>query len=104
MSFNFLIQAKPGLLFVYFHPILNTMTNKVLNLTMHGKSIDGILEIRTRDRRIVGADEYTQLLWPICKLGRKEQILLKKWTIPGLFIYFRLFSTVDSKQVNKCSI
>ena len=57
MSFNFLIYATLGLLFVYFHPILNTMTNIVQNL--HGKSIDGILEIRTRDRRIVGADEYT---------------------------------------------
>ena len=52
MSFNFLIYATLGLLFVYFHPILNTMTNIVQNL--HGKSIDGILEIRTRDRRIVG--------------------------------------------------
>ena len=45
--------------FVYFRPILNTMTNIVQKLTF--KSVDGVLGIRTLDRRMVGADESIEL-------------------------------------------
>ena len=50
-------QIRP--LFVYFRPFLNTMTNIVQHLTI--KSIDGVLGIRTRDHRMVGEDESTEL-------------------------------------------
>ena len=40
-------------LFVYFLPFLTTMTNIVHHLTI--KSVDGVLGIRTQDRRMVGA-------------------------------------------------
>ena len=33
----------------------------VQNLTLNGKSIDGVLGIRTRDHRMIGADESTEL-------------------------------------------
>ena len=38
--------------------------------------------------------------------GRSYKIVyFIKWAILGLFLfYFHLFNTVDSKQVNKCSI
>ena len=38
-------QDQP--LFVYFRPFLNTRTNIVQNLTINGKSIDGVLGIQT---------------------------------------------------------
>ena len=50
-------QTRP--LFVYFRPFLNTMTNIAQHLTI--KSIDDVLGIRTRDHRMVGADESTEL-------------------------------------------
>ena len=50
--------AKPGPHFVYFRPFLNTMTNTI-HLTV--KSVDGVLGIRTLDRKMVGADESTEL-------------------------------------------
>ena len=51
-------NPKPGPLFVYFHPFLNSMTNtNSTNLTI--KSIDGVFGIRTLD--LVGADESTEL-------------------------------------------
>ena len=53
-------QTRP--LFVYFRSFLNTMTNIVQHLTL--KSIDGVLGIRTRDCRMVGADESTELKRP----------------------------------------
>ena len=37
----------------------DTTTNIVHNLTI--KSVDGVLGIRNRDRRVVGADESTEL-------------------------------------------
>ena len=51
-------------LFVYFRPFPNTMTNIAQNLTINGRSIDGVLGIRTRNHRIVGADESTELWLP----------------------------------------
>ena len=41
-------------------PFLNIMTYKVQNLTINGTSIDGVLGIRTRDHRMVGAHESTE--------------------------------------------
>ena len=53
-------MLQTRLLFVYSRPILNTMTN-IVQLTLNGKSIDGVLGIRTLDRRMEGADESTEL-------------------------------------------
>ena len=50
-------QSRP--LFVYFHYFLDTIS------TIHiEKSIDGVLGIRTQCRRMVGADEITELWRP----------------------------------------
>ena len=49
-------HAQP--LFVYF---LNMMTNIVENLTINRKNVDGVLGIRTRDARRVGADGSTEI-------------------------------------------
>ena len=57
-------KGKKTIFFVYFHPFINTMTDKVQKLTINGRIIDGVLGIRTQDRRIVGADESTELVWP----------------------------------------
>ena len=56
-------QARQPL-FVYFRPFLSTMTNVVQNLTVKGKSVDGMLGIRTRDFKMVGAAESTELWRP----------------------------------------
>ena len=48
-------------LFVYFCPFLNTMTSIVQNLNLNGRSIDSVLWIQTRDYRMVGAGESTEL-------------------------------------------
>ena len=37
-------------------------------MTINGKSVDGVLWIQTRDRRMVGADESTELWWPLWSL------------------------------------
>ena len=47
---HFFNWATLGLFFVYFRPFLNTVTN------INGKSIDGVLGIRTRDSRMEGVD------------------------------------------------
>ena len=52
-------QAWP--LFVYFCPFLNTLTNIVQYLTINGRSIDGVLGIRTRDYRMVSAADSAEL-------------------------------------------
>ena len=51
-------QTRP--LFVYFRPFLNTMTNIVQNLTIIGKSVDGVLWIKTAGCRMAGTDESTE--------------------------------------------
>ena len=38
------------------------MTNIPQNLTINGINIDGVLEIRTRDHRMVDPDESTELV------------------------------------------
>ena len=45
-------QSRP--LFVYFRSFLNTISIQI------EKSVDGVLRIRTRGRRMVGADETTE--------------------------------------------
>ena len=49
-------QSRP--LFVYFRSFLVTISIQI------EKSIDGVLGIRTRGRRMVGADETTELWRP----------------------------------------
>ena len=46
-------QSRP--LFVYFHSFLVTISTQI------EKSLDGVLGIRTRGRRMVGSDEYMEL-------------------------------------------
>ena len=50
--------ANPGLFFVYFRSFLITISIQI------EKSIDGVLGIRTHGRRMVGADETTELWRP----------------------------------------
>ena len=57
-------MAKPVLFFVYSSPFLNTMWNIAQNLTVNEVSVDGELGIRTRDRRMVGTDEFSELCRP----------------------------------------
>ena len=52
-------QNRPP--FVYFHPYLKTMTTMVQNLTINRKSMDGELGLRTRNLRMVGTNESTEL-------------------------------------------
>ena len=49
-------QFRP--LFVYFRYFLDT-------ISIIEKSVDGVLGIRTRGRRMVGADETTELWRPL---------------------------------------
>ena len=51
-------MANPGLFLVYFHPFLDTISIQI------EKNVDGVLGIRTRGRKMVGADETTELWWP----------------------------------------
>ena len=57
--------AKFGLFSVYFRPFLNTMKNIAKIGYINGRSVDGVLGIRTRDRRLVGTDKSTDLWRPI---------------------------------------
>ena len=57
-------MGQTRVLFVYFRTFHNLMTNIKQNLTLNGKSMDGMLGIRTRDRWMLGADESTDLLQP----------------------------------------
>ena len=56
-------QTRP--LFVSFRPFLTTMTNIKQNLTIDGRSLNGVLGIRNRDHRVKGADESTELWRPL---------------------------------------
>ena len=58
MTSSFKKWANPGLFFVYFRSFLITISIQI------EKSIDGVLGIRTRGRRMVGADETTELWQP----------------------------------------
>ena len=54
----FKIWAYPGLFFVYFCPFHITIQLQI------EKSIDGVLRIQTWGRRMVGADEITEIWLP----------------------------------------
>ena len=58
-----LLLKKTRPLFVHFRPFLNTMINMV-QLTINGKSVDGVLGIQTSDSRMEGINESTELWWP----------------------------------------
>ena len=47
----------------YFRPFLNTMKYIAQNLTINGKSVDGVHGIQTRDCRIEGIDKSTELVY-----------------------------------------
>ena len=51
-------QSRP--LFVYFHYFLDTFS-----IIQIEKSVEGVLGIQTRGRRMVGADETTELWRPL---------------------------------------
>ena len=50
-------------LFIFVLFSVPTMTN-IVQKTINEKSVDGVLEIRTQDRVMVGADASTELLRP----------------------------------------
>ena len=54
----FKIWANPGLFFVYFHHF------HITNQLQIEKSVDGVLGIQTQGRRMVDADETTELWRP----------------------------------------
>ena len=58
----FLKNANPGLFLVYFRPFLITIS--VIQINLLEKSIDGVLGIQTRGRRMIGANENTELWRP----------------------------------------
>ena len=54
----FVLIEAPRPPFVYFRPFLNAMLQ---NMTINGKSIDGVLGIQTWDCRMVCACKSTEL-------------------------------------------
>ena len=62
---NYKIFAKPGLFFVITCPFVKTMTIIEQNLTILKRI--WCVGIRTRDYRMVGTDESTELWWPHVK-------------------------------------
>ena len=82
-------MGKTRPLYEFFRPSINIMKNIVQNLTINGRGIDGVQGIRTRDRRMVGADESTELWRP-----RTDFFL--KWANPSLF--WHLFLVFTSKH------
>ena len=57
----FVLIEAPRPPFVYFRPFLNAMTDMLQNMTINGKSIDGVLGIQTWDCRMVCACKSTEL-------------------------------------------
>ena len=62
----------PVSVFVYFRPFLVTISIQI------EKSVDGVLGIQTRGRRMVGADETTELRQPPSALYPTALIALVK--------------------------
>ena len=56
----FLNMGRSRHLFVYFRSFLIQITISIIQIE---KSVDGVLGIRTRGRRMVGEDETTELWW-----------------------------------------
>ena len=70
-------QSRP--LFVYFRPFL-TISIQI------EKSMDGVLGIRTRGRRMVGADETTELWRPPKKTSSLLILTYFPFQLPGMDI------------------
>ena len=83
-KFVFLNGPVPASFFVYFRSFLVT-----ISIIQIEKSIDGVLRIRPRGRRMVGADETTELwrspktaiicLPPLSSLVQHLQIGMRIW-------------------------
>ena len=69
--------GKTRSLFVYFRPLLNTMTN-IVQIWQY-KGIDGVLGIRTWDNRMVGANESNELC-VVLKKDKTKLVFLKTYT------------------------
>ena len=82
--FNTFLNGYTRPLSIYFRPLLNTMTRRY-STKFDFKSIDGVLGIRTWDRRMVDADESTEFCGPLFCLSLTiykgmEIIELALWT------------------------
>ena len=81
-------QSRP--LFVYFHNFLDTFS-----IIQIEKSVDGVLGIQTRGRRMVGADETTELWRPLLPRFKELPIHVRK-----SFCLFLLFSHYNFNNTN----
>ena len=64
-------QSRP--LFVYVRYFLN-----IISIIQIEKSVDGVLGIQTRGRRMVGADETTELWRPLLPRFKELPIHVRK--------------------------
>ena len=82
-------MGQPMSAFVYFLTFHNAITNIVQNLII---GVDGVLEIRTRGRRLVGTDVSTELIfkeaenrWSIIvkhlSFARTSRMAWTSWTV-----------------------
>ena len=83
-------QSRP--LFVYFRHFLITIP-----ITQIEKSVVGVLGIRTRGRRMVGADETTQL-WRPPYLEPLQRTLTTRQHLQLVSFYFEIF--VEMPKIN----
>ena len=72
-------QSRP--LFVYFHSFLVTISIQI------EKSVDGVLGIRTRGRRLVGADVLPHLSFYKFKQTNVGNVIAWKYDIPELLVH-----------------
>ena len=88
--------ANPGLFFVYFHSFLVTISIQI------EKSVDGVLGIQTQGRRMVGADETTELWRPHFKMFVYDPSSLEqgKEVLNLLLHYPLIFVTASQVQFN----
>ena len=98
---TFLKMGLSRPLFVYFRHFLIT-------ILIIEKSIDGVLGIQTRGRRMVGADETTELWRPLLPRFKELPIHVRKSFFKKmgqsrpLFVYFRYFLiTISIIQIEK---
>ena len=75
-------QSRPLIIF-YFRSFL---VPTIISIIQIEKSVDGVLGIRTRGLRMVGADETTELWRPL----RYEAILLMKYDSISTLCPYRL--------------
>ena len=79
-------QSRP--LFVYFRHFLDT-----ISIIQIEKSIVGVLGTRTRGRRMVGADETTELWLPPMQYSILQMMSqgtqIGRFPTPSVFVYIR---------------